>query len=243
MLITLCKAPNRLFITADANQSIYGSGFSWSDVHSSLKFSGRTSILRANYRSTYEIGEAAQSYLASGILDPEIGERQYINNGPLPDARSVLNSGYEAQLIASYFKKACRSLRLTIGSCAVLCPTEYAGKTLARALCDQGIEATFMSGRDLNLTRSGVKVITLKSAKGLEFPIVALAGFTTSNYPNTSDATTPEEISEILQRERRTMFVGMTRAMRALLVVLPYDHNNELLKGFDPGYWNFSRHI
>ena len=44
LLIKLCKDPSRLFITADANQSIYGSGFNWSDVHESLKFQGRTSV-------------------------------------------------------------------------------------------------------------------------------------------------------------------------------------------------------
>src|SRR6266516_4886114 len=74
LLIKLCKDPSRLFITADANQYIYGSGFNWSDVHESLKFQGRTSVLRANYRSTREIGEAAQSYLATGMLDTELNE-------------------------------------------------------------------------------------------------------------------------------------------------------------------------
>ena len=33
MLVGLCRAPDRLFVTADANQSIYGSGFRWTDVH------------------------------------------------------------------------------------------------------------------------------------------------------------------------------------------------------------------
>lgn len=66
VLVDLCAAPNRLFITADANQSIYGSGFRWPDVHGSLQFKGRTGILHANYRSTREIGEAANAYLANG---------------------------------------------------------------------------------------------------------------------------------------------------------------------------------
>jgi len=238
VLIGLCKAPNRLFITADANQSIYGSGFSWTDVHQDLKFQGRTSILQANYRSTYEIGEAAQSYLASGALDSEIAERHYINNGPVPDVRAVLNSDYEAQLLASYFKKASLALRLAIGSCAVLCPSERTGKAIADALGAQGIEANFMSGQDLNLARPGVKVLTLNAAKGLEFPIVALAGFVGSNYPILARDASPEERDEVLARERRTMFVGMTRAMRALLVVLPVASKSPLLQGFDPTRWN-----
>ncbi|HTK06786.1 MAG TPA: UvrD-helicase domain-containing protein [Ktedonobacteraceae bacterium] len=243
MLIKLCKASNRIFVTADANQSIYGSGFTWSDVHESLKFQGRTSILRANYRSTSEIGEAAQSYLASSALETEASERHYVNNGPLPDVRSVQLAWHEAQLLASFFKKALLSLRLTMGSCALLCPSERAGRTLAGLLHEQGIEATFMSGQDLNLTRSGVKVLTLNSSKGLEFPIVALAGFTTGTYPFMPSDATAEERAELLARERRTMFVGMTRAMRALLVIIPADTETPLLQGFNPTYWNFNRKI
>jgi mRNA-degrading endonuclease RelE of RelBE toxin-antitoxin system len=41
-LVGLCRESNRLFITADANQSIYGNSFRWSEVHHSLKFVGRT---------------------------------------------------------------------------------------------------------------------------------------------------------------------------------------------------------
>ncbi len=58
LLIGLCKSSDRVFITADPNQSIYGSGFQWSAVHSDLRFRGRTSILRRNYRSTRKSGWA-----------------------------------------------------------------------------------------------------------------------------------------------------------------------------------------
>src|SRR5260221_5262781 len=243
MLIKLCKTAQYIFVTADANQSIYGSGFTWSDVNEDLKFEGRTSILRANYRSTSEIGEAAQSYLTYGALEPETTERRYINSGPMPDVRAVLKGDYEAQLLTNFFKKANLNLRLTIGSCAVLCPNERVGKAIAAALVNQGIEATYMPGQELNLTRPGVKVITLNSSKGLEFPIVALAGFVNSNYPVMPVGASEDEQREVLARERRTMFVGMTRAMRALLVVLPANVSTPLLQGFDPTFWNMSRKI
>ena len=243
LLVTLCKSPNRLLITADANQSIYGSSFSWSDVHESLKFPGRTSILRANYRSTAEIGEATRSYLVKGALEPQEAERTYMNNGPLPAARTVLNPQNEVQLLIDYFKKASRSLRHTMGSCAVLCPNEKAGRALQKALCQQDLEATFMKGDDLNLAQPGIKIMTFRSSKGLEFPIVALAGFTPHNYPGVPDDATPEERDEILARERRTMYVGMTRAMRALLVVIPVGITTPLLHGFDPNLWNVDRPI
>lgn len=243
LLVNLCASPNHIFVTADANQSIYGSGFTWADVHHSLKFQGRTSILRANYRSTREIGEAAQSYLTYGALEPETAERLYVNNGPMPDVRAVLNSYYEAQLLASFFKKASLNERLAIGSCAVLCPNERAGRAIAAALTDHNLEATYMTGQDLNLSRPGVKVLTLNAAKGLEFPVVALAGFVSSSYPIIPHGASEDERNELLARERRTMFVGMTRAMRALLVVVPVNTTSPLFQGFDPAYWNLSRKI
>lgn len=243
MLIKLCKTSNRLFITADANQSIYGSGFTWQDVHADLRFQGRTNILRANYRSTAEIGEAAQAYLSNGALEVENNERQYVNAGPLPDARSINAYQHEIQLLASYFRKASRNLRLTLGSCAVLCPNKSIGLSLAQELAREGLEATYMEGRDLNLARSGIKVLTLNSAKGLEFPVVALAGFLTTTYPVVPKGASEDEQAELLARERRVMYVGMTRAMRALLVVVPAEPTTPLFTGFDASYWNSKGNI
>ena len=100
-----------------------------------------------------------------------------------------------------------------------------------------------MEGADLNLAQAGIKIMTLRSSKGLEFPIVALAGFKPHNYPAIPDGATSDERDELLSRERRTMFVGMTRAMRALLVVIPAGATSSLLHGFDPSLWNVDRPI
>lgn len=238
LLIKLSKSPDRVFITADANQSIYGSGFTWIDVHESLKFRGRTSILHSNYRSTREIGEAAQSYLAYSILDSEPVERGYINTGIPPVVRQVGSSREELDLLARFLPIAARECRLGISACAIFCPTETAGRTIASELARRGIAANFMSGRELDLSKRSVKVLTLKSSKGLEFPVVALAGLIDTTYPIISPNASEDEREEILARERRTMFVGMTRAMRALLVVVPAQTNNALLTGFDSAYWD-----
>jgi superfamily I DNA/RNA helicase/mRNA-degrading endonuclease RelE of RelBE toxin-antitoxin system len=239
LLARLCDKPNRIFITADANQSIYGSGFNWADVHERLRFQGRTSILHVNYRSTREIGDATQSYLAGGVLDTERVEHVYMNSGPTPAVRAVRNGGDEVQLLSRFLPAAAREFRFTVGACAILCPTINAGKAIAAELTQRGIEATFMSGQELNLSRPGVKVLTLNSAKGLEFPIVALSGFINSGwYGNAPANVGAEEREEFLATDRRTMFVGMTRAMRALLITVPAQTQSSLLQGFDGTYWN-----
>ncbi len=109
---------------------------------------------------------------------------------------------------------------------------------MAEELGKRGIRAAFMARQSLDLEFPGVKVMTIHSSKGLEFPIVALAGFTDSRYAKVLEDARDEGQEEILKRYRRTLFVGMTRAMRALLMTVPAQTNSPLLRGFDATYWN-----
>lgn len=236
MLAGLCRAPNRLFVTADANQSIYGSGFQWTDVHDTLRFRGRTAVLRANHRSTEAIGKAAGAYLGAGGLEaPE--EPAFSHSGPAPAVRAVASPADELALVARFLQGAAREFRLGPGAGAVLVPTEAAGRSLAGGLVERGVQTEFMAGKDLDLRKPVVKVVTLKSAKGLEFPVVAVAGFLHGKWPIVAPDATPEARDEALALERRSLFVAMTRAMRALLVVVP-EGADDPLSGFAPGLWN-----
>jgi superfamily I DNA/RNA helicase/mRNA-degrading endonuclease RelE of RelBE toxin-antitoxin system len=240
MLVGLCAAPDRFFVTADANQSLYGSGFRWTDVHADLRFQGRTGILRKNYRTTREIGEAAQAYLQGGMLDDEPIDRMYAqSDGPLPVLRTMRSTSAELDLLVRFFKVASRDARQGIGGCAVLVPSESAGRAVATRLTEAGVSAAFMPGRELDLEKPLVKVITLQSAKGLEFPVVAVAGFIGGLPQLGGKGAEAEETEEALARQRRTMFVAMTRAMRALLVLAP-DKPSPLFDGFDPLLWNLA---
>ncbi len=246
MLVGLAKDPSRLFLTADANQSIYGAGFRWADVHEDLRFVGRTGVLRANHRSTRENAEAGESYLDGGsaALDREDGQGgkagTYLHRGPVPVVRSVVQRD-EVALVARFVRGATRALRLGTGSAAVLCPTRKQVQRITEGLEGAGIAALAVDADDLDLSSAGVKVMTLKSAKGLEFPVVVIAGLGDENFPALWTRVDADQRQELVERERRTMYVAMTRAMRALMVVLPKERRGvSLFEGFDRKLWNKS---
>jgi DNA helicase-2/ATP-dependent DNA helicase PcrA len=60
----------------------------------------------------------------------------------------------------------------------------------------------------------GVQMMTLHSAKGLEFPVVFLAGVEEGLFPHYMSQDDPMRLEE----ERRLCYVGMTRAMRKLFI-------------------------
>ncbi len=182
--------PGGVFLTADANQSLYNRGFRWRSVHDSLTVSGRTRVLRRNYRTARPIAAAAAE-IVSGIADAdkEAAEQEYVHTGLPPVLYGARGASDQWRAIALWITEAARGLRLPVGAAAVLVPSSDVGEPLATALCDHGLPARFMPSRDFNLDEPGVKVTTLHAAKGLEFPIVVVAHIEAGRLPRETAAT------------------------------------------------------
>jgi DNA helicase-2/ATP-dependent DNA helicase PcrA len=63
-----------------------------------------------------------------------------------------------------------------------------------------------------NTAQTGVQLMTLHAAKGLEFPLVFLTGMEEGLFPSHMSLSEPQRLEE----ERRLCYVGMTRAMHKL---------------------------
>lgn len=62
---------------------------------------------------------------------------------------------------------------------------------------------------------NAVTLMTMHSAKGLEFPVIFLPGFEEGIFPGTQSIYNPEELEE----ERRLAYVGITRAKKELYII------------------------
>jgi DNA helicase-2/ATP-dependent DNA helicase PcrA len=71
-----------------------------------------------------------------------------------------------------------------------------------------------LSDNDLSRGTSGVNLMTLHAAKGLEFPVVFIAGLEEDLFPHARSLEEHDDIEE----ERRLFYVGMTRAGRRLIL-------------------------
>jgi len=236
LLFSLCKNTNNLFLTADVNQSIFSSNFSWDTIKENLDQTIDVNTLKGNYRSTKEISMAASNYLGDDFVDKTTKEQTYTNKGELPIYKSVETIGEEIISLSKFIKEQSRALRLPIGSAAVLCPTDSAGREISKGLNDNGVKAVFMKSREIEVADNNVKVLPLKAAKGLEYPVVAIAGLNALK-PNRFLNYSSKQKEERLNLEKRTNFVGMTRAMRSMMICIPKNCDKELLSNFDSKFW------
>jgi superfamily I DNA/RNA helicase len=237
LMAEVCKTAEGLFFAADTKQSLYSRSYTWSSAHPRLQFRGRTALLSRNYRSTREIDRAAFSVLVAE-QDEELVASDSVHEGPLPVLVRDIAADKQAEWIARFVRQMARHLHLKVSASAVLVPGASTGETLAAELRAQGVEAKFFPGRELDLKADVVRVLTLHAAKGLEFPIVIVAGLETESWPvpeNFEDAGLYEERARVA---RRVLYVGLTRAMRGLMMIVPQGCRHPAIADLDLNQWH-----
>ncbi|MDI6870193.1 MAG: DNA helicase PcrA [Bacillota bacterium] len=120
-------------------------------------------------------------------------------------------TGYEAELLAERSVEAqsrVENLEEFVNTAA-----EFDARTDEPSLEVFLEQVALLSDADTyNPSAGGVTLMTLHSAKGLEFPVVFLVGMEEGTFPHSRSALEPEELEE----ERRLCYVGLTRAMDRL---------------------------
>ena len=237
-LLSLVPSFEGVYLTADASQSLYQKGFSWKQIHTALNVTGRTLILKRNYRNTQQISAACAQILAG----TKAGDKDCLHQHPSPHQgeRPIFltenDREREIDRIRDFLLAAAKKYRLPLHGSAVLCPNSQTAKQYAKKLTESGLNAKFVWGKKIDLKAPQIKVMTLYSAKGLEFPFVVV-GLSGNPFPQIDEQLPPEEVPAALDAQRRLFYVGCSRAMRALMVSHPGLPNSSILDILAPPYW------
>jgi DNA helicase IV len=215
---------NSLLLLYDDAQSIYGKkrsgNFSFKSV--GIQAQGRTTILRVNYRNTNEILDCAYSF-ARDILAPVDAEEDGVplvkpemagRHGEIPQIVRLGSLKAEAKYIAerlSWLHKQSTPWN----QMAILYKAGFIAAEITYALALMDIPYDWLSDRSskrFDSLRDSVKLMTLHSSKGLEFPVVAIAGLGFMPYKE-------EDAAD----DARLLYVAMTRATEHLMMTASKD--------------------
>ncbi len=94
-----------------------------------------------------------------------------------------------------------------------------------------------MKGDTFDLDKKIVKVMTIHSAKGLEFPFVAVVRVDSNQIPMIWNVRDPDEKEARLADERRLLSVGLSRAMRRLALVFDQNRPSRFVREIDRSLW------
>lgn len=210
-----------LLIAVDGAQSLYGRprSFTWKGV--GVNAVGRSRKLARNYRNTRQVLDFAWEVAQSGFPEDDTTEthvrirpEEAVRFGPKPIYCACARPADEPAAIARLVRHH-KEQGIADRDIAVIYPRKERNRIdeLFAALRRTGDVCWITNdldptARDQFMARPGVRLSTIHSAKGLEFPVVILACL--DQLPSSYR---PDEV-----RDGNLLYVGLTRAMDHLAV-------------------------
>ncbi len=207
---------NSLLVLYDDAQSIYNGPkklrFSFSSV--GIQAKGRTTILKLNYRNTAEILSVARAF-ADDLLSshdteedqaPTVQPMSTGRHGPKPLLIKLPTLRDEAGFVADKLTEA-NKLGTPWNEMAIVYRRKGIGQAVAEKLAQKGIPFQWQKNgkQSYSPAHNSVKLLTMHSSKGLEFPLVCIPGIGV-----------PAKADDTPQEEARLLYVAMTRATHEL---------------------------
>lgn len=219
-----------LLVLYDDAQNLYGEGgkqkFSFKSV--GIKAQGRTTILKLNYRNTSEVLTLAYEF-AKEVMAPTEGSEEDTpllvqpqsagRHGPMPELIRLPSFKHEVdyltERVQQFYERG-----TPWNEMAIVYRSKFMGERIYQQLQQAQVPVEWVNAtsasRHFNLAEPSIKLITMHSSKGLEFPVVFIPGV---GY-------LPNQYSTV-QEETRLFYVAMTRAIDQL--VLTCDRDSEFV--------------
>lgn len=204
-----------LLLLYDDAQKLYGKNrkqrFSFSSV--GIKAQGRTTILKINYRNTAEVLTLASEFPKQVITSTEVEEEDTPirvppqsagRRGSTPDLVHLPNFDEEVNYITQRVQQLFER-EISWHEIAILYRYKWMGEKIYQQLVDKEIPVDWVnksfSSRSFQPDENTIKLMTMHSSKGLEFPVVFIPGLGFLPHEQSSP-----------QDEEQLLYVAMTRS-------------------------------
>jgi superfamily I DNA/RNA helicase/mRNA-degrading endonuclease RelE of RelBE toxin-antitoxin system len=223
-----------LTLLADPAQSIYYKGIPWKEGGVNIR-GGRTRTLAKNFRNSRQILAAArciidhcQTLQAQGEF---IAPTSVNRDGPKPLLARYAHREQGVDFLIEEILQLCQSGQYRPGDVAILARQKNSFDTLyiKDRLAKAHLPWVFFRSNKFQLLENEVKLVTMHSAKGLEFPVVFIVDLLDGILPNRHSTSEPEK----LDQERKLLYVSMTRAAERLYLLYPRAHYSRFIRDIE----------
>lgn len=229
-ILNQVATPSSLTFVLDSAQRIYPHAFRWKEV--GIDPAGAVQKLSRNYRNTKQIAAFAQPI----IEGMEMGD-----DGSMPDFNAATEIGPLPTLLAGRFRPqmawAIKFIKarvdLTTETVAFLHPAGWFKEVRPQLDAAELPYCELSGNRDYPIGPTNIALITMKSAKGLEFDHVFILGL--------SDQVTrhgTEDGDTALEELRRLLAMAIGRARKTVTVGYKPGEESDLLKFLKRGTYN-----
>ena len=207
-----------LFLVGDGLQRIYPGGYVLGRL--GISITGRGTLLRRNYRNTQEILRAAHAMMEGqrfNDMDAEdsiVQEPEYsVRSGKVPVLHRATSPTEEMQWVQGKIAELSKEEGYDEGDFALLYRWRDPYEDLIGRHLSDHVQLVEIGRDAATYFGPGTKHTTFHSAKGLEFKVVFVVGVTDGQFvPKDDWSLEGEELADHLARERRLLYVAMTRA-------------------------------
>jgi hypothetical protein len=211
---------NSLLVLYDDAQNLYGEKcskkFSFKSV--GIQARGRSTILKLNYRNTEQVLGVAYEF-AKEVMTPTTGDDDQVvlvepasagRQGTMPNLIKLPSFKHEVDYLAKRVQQL-HERGTPWNEIAIIYRFKFMGDRIFQDFQQMQIPIEWVNAnndsRNYNPVEESIKLITMHSSKGLEFPVVCVPGV--GYMPNEN-----QELAE----EARLMYVAMTRAIDQLII-------------------------
>ncbi|MBD2302986.1 NERD domain-containing protein [Nostoc sp. FACHB-190] len=211
---------NSLLILYDDAQNLYGEKrdkkFSFKNV--GIQAQGRTTILKFNYRNTAQVLGVAYEF-AKEVMQPTTGDDDQVvlvkpasagRQGVMPDLIKLPSFKHEVDYLAERVQQL-HERGTPWNEIAIIYRSKFMGDRIYNHFQQAHIPIEWLNAnsdsRNYHPAAPSIKLMTMHSSKGLEFPVVLIPGV--GYMPHQYN--TPKE-------EARLLYVAMTRAVDQLIL-------------------------